>query len=89
MGAGGTFYLLNGDPNGGTVTRVDASGRVLQRIGTGKISRHSNRTPIGRVGFLPSDVEPVRGAILISQTQPVAAVRRLASRSRTLTTLLR
>ena len=89
VGAGGTFYLLNGDPNGGTVTRVDASGKILQRIGTGKIARHSDRTPIGRVGFLPSDVEPVPGAILISETRPVAAVRRLATESRTLTTLFR
>ena len=85
----GTFYLLNGDPNGGTVTRVDGSGRILQRIGTGKITRHSDRTPIGRVGFLPSDVEPVPGGILISETRPVAAVRRLATGSRTLTTQLR
>jgi len=86
---GGTFYLLNGDPNGGTVTRVDGTGKILQRIGTGKITRHSDRTPIGRVGFLPSDVEPVPGAILISETRPVAAIRRLATGSRTLTTLLR
>src|SRR6186713_343823 len=85
---GGTFYLLNGDPNGGTVTRVDGTGKILQRIGTGKITRHSDRTPIGRVGFLPSDVEPVPGAILISETRPVAAIRRLATGSRTLTTLL-
>ena len=33
---------------------------------------------IGRVGFLPSDIEPVAGGLLISQTKPVPALRRLA-----------
>ena len=30
-----------------------------------------------RLGFLPSDVEAVGGALLLSQTQPVAAIRRI------------
>ena len=57
----GTFYLLTGDPNGGTVTQVDATGTVLQRDRHGQAGRHADRVPIGRVGFLPSDVEPVAG----------------------------
>jgi sugar lactone lactonase YvrE len=75
-GPDGTLYLLTGDPRGGRITQVDATGKVLRRIGTGR-------------GFLPSDVEPVTGAVLISQTQPFAAVRRLANGSSTLTTLFR
>ena len=58
-------------------------------IGTGRLSRHVDRAPIGRVGFLPSDVEPVGSALLISQTEPIPAVRRLAPGSQTLTTLVR
>ena len=88
-GPGGTLYLLNGGPTGGTVTQVDASGSVLRVIGTGRVSRHVDRVPIGKVGFLPSDVEPVSGAVLISQSEPIAAIRRLASGGTTLTTLLK
>jgi outer membrane protein assembly factor BamB len=85
----GTFYLMAGDPRGGRITQVDSSGKVLRRIGTGRIAPHRPRVRIARIGFLPSDVEPVAGAILISQVQPVPAIRRLANGSATLTTLLR
>ena len=88
-GAGGSFYLLDGNPSGGTVTQVDASGAVLRVIGTGKLGPHRDRVAIGSVGFLPSDVEPVGGTLFISQTQPVPAIRRLAPGSKTLTTLVR
>jgi sugar lactone lactonase YvrE len=88
-GPGGTLYLLNGGPKGGTVTQVDATGSVLRVIGTGRVSRHVDRVAIGKVGFLPSDVEPVSGAVLISQTEPIPAIRRLASGSTTLTTFVR
>jgi DNA-binding beta-propeller fold protein YncE len=88
-GARGTLYLMSGDPNGGKITQVDSSGTVLRVIGTGGLSRHKDRVAIDRIGFLPTDVEPVGGAILITQGQPIAAVRRLANGSRTLTTLLR
>ena len=87
--ADGTFYLLAGSPNGGTVTQVERSGRVLRVIGTGRLGRHADRVAIDRVGFLPSDVEFVGGALLVAQTEPVPAIRRLARGSRTLTTLLR
>jgi DNA-binding beta-propeller fold protein YncE len=86
---GGALYLLDGGPTGGTVTHVDANGSVLRVIGTGRLSRHVDRVQIGKVGFLPSDVEPVSGAVLISQTEPIPAVRRLDSGSTTLTTFLR
>jgi sugar lactone lactonase YvrE len=89
LGPAGTLFLLAGDPSGGTVTQVDAAGAVLRVIGTGKLSRHVDRAPIGRVGFLPSDVEPVAGALLITETRPIPAVRRLAAGSAILTTVLR
>jgi sugar lactone lactonase YvrE len=87
--SGGTLYLLYGGPRGGTVTQVDASGSVLRVIGTGRLSPHVDRVPIGKVGFLPSDVEPVSGAVLISQTEPIPAIRRLASGDTSLTTFVR
>jgi streptogramin lyase len=88
-GPGGTLYLIDGGPTGGTVKQVDASGSVLRVIGTARLSRHVDRVQIGKVGFLPSDVEPVSGAVLISQTEPIPAIRRLASGGTTLTTFLR
>ena len=88
-GPGGTLYLLDGGPLGGTVAQVDASGSVLRVIGTGRLSRHADRVSIGKVGFLPSDVEPVSEAVLISQTEPIPAIRRLASGSTTLRTFWR
>jgi sugar lactone lactonase YvrE len=88
-GPRGTFFLLEGTPTGGTVRQVDAQGAVLRVIGTGKLSPHVDRTPIGRVGFLPSDVELLGEALLISQVEPIPAVRRLAAGSTTLTTLIR
>ena len=66
-----------------------ANGAVLRVIGTGNVSPQVDRVPIDRVGFLPSDVERVGSALLISQTEPIPAVRRLASGSGTLTTLIR
>jgi sugar lactone lactonase YvrE len=89
LGPRGTLFLLNATPRGGTVTEIHPDGRVLRVIGTGRLSRHVDRVPVGRVGFLPSDVETVGGALLISQTKPVAAIRRLAPGSATLTTLVR
>lgn len=84
----GTFYLLAGEPSGGTITHVDAGGRVLQTIGTGRIAKHGRQTPIGKVSFLPTDVEPVAGALLISEAQPTPSIRRLKTGGRVLTTLL-
>jgi hypothetical protein len=85
----GTFYLLTGDPHGGRVTQVDAAGNVVRTVGSGRLSRHRATDRIAVIGFLPSDVEPVAGAILVSETEPVPAIRRLAAGSSTLTTLVR
>jgi DNA-binding beta-propeller fold protein YncE len=87
VGPNGTYFLMSGQPSGGKILQVTRNGAVLRVIGTGRLSRHVPRARIGRVGFLPTDVEPVAGALLISE--PVAAVRRLADGSSTLTTFLR
>ena len=89
LGPRGTLFVLSGNPTGGRVTEIDASGAVRRVIGTGRLSRHSDRAPIGRVGFLPSDVEPVGASLLITQTRPIPAVRRLGPGSASLTTLIR
>lgn len=85
----GTLYLMTGDPNGGKITHVDVTGKVLGVIGTGRLGPNRPTVAASKVAFLPSDVEAVGGAILITQTQPVPAIRRLANGSSTLTTLVR
>ncbi len=73
-GPRGTFFLLTGSPDGGKITQVNARGAVVKVIGTGKLSPHADRAAIGRVGFLPSDIEPVDGgaAHLSDQAGPGA-----------------
>jgi DNA-binding beta-propeller fold protein YncE len=88
-GRGGTLFVISGDPGGGRITELDASGAVRRVIGTGRLSPHRASVSISRVGFLPSDVEPVGSSLLIAQTRPVPAVRRLGEGSSTLTTLVR
>ena len=89
VGPQGNLFLVAGSRNGGTVTELDASGAVRRVIGTGRLGRHADSVAATRLGFLPSDVEPVGGALLISQTQPVAAIRRIGPGSGIVTTLLR
>ena len=68
-GPRGTLFLLTGSPNGGRITQVDANGTVVQDDRHRQaLAATSTGSPIGRVGFLPSDIEPVGGALLISQT---------------------
>ena len=83
----GSVYVIAGDPAGGTVTQVDGKGRVLRLIGTGKLATDRGSARVDEVGFLPSDVEPIPGGILITQTEPTPAIRRLRDGSRTLTTV--
>ena|SRR5215203_2624291 len=85
----GTFYFLAGEPSGGTVTHLAGDGTVLQTIGTGRIAKHGRQTPIRRVSFLPTDVEPVAGALLISEARPSPSIRRLRTGGSVLTTLVR
>ncbi len=85
---GGIVYLLNGSPNGGTVDRIDASGRVTRVAGTGRLSPHRTRQAATRAGILPTDLEVLAdGTLLLAQTKPVPAVQRLGGGR--LTTILR
>ena len=87
---GGVVYLLNGSPTGGTVDRIDAAGRVKRIAGTGRLSPHRDRQARTRAGILPSDLEVLPdGALLLAQTKPVPAVRRIARGSAFMTTILR
>jgi len=84
----GAVYLLNGSPSGGTVDRLEPSGRLVRVAGTGKLTPHRATQPALRAGVLPADLEVLAdGTILLAQTKPVPAIRRIARGS--LTTILR
>jgi hypothetical protein len=87
--ADGGAFLVSGNPSGGRVQRLAPDGTVTSVAGTGSLGRHVNGIPATRAAILPSDVAVVAGgALLIAQTEPVAAIRRV-SRTGTITTFVR
>lgn len=89
-GPGGVLYVIDGDPTGGVVDRIGADGRVTRFVGTGRLSPHRERQRRTRAGILPSDAEALPdGSVLVVQTEPIPAIRRIARGSATMTTLLR
>jgi streptogramin lyase len=88
--ADGTVYAVSGDPDGGRVWRVEQGGRLTPLVGTGSLSPHRDGVPALSVGILPSDVALARdGSLLVAQTRPVPAVRRVDLRTGRITTLVR
>jgi hypothetical protein len=83
---GGAVYVLSGTPSGGAIDRV-VRGRAVRVVGTGGLTPYAANQPALRSGVLPSDLEVLDGgAILMSQSQPEPAVRRL-ERGRLVTVL--
>ena len=87
--ADGGAFLVSGNPSGGRVQRLGPDGTLTPVAGTGSLGRHANGIPATRAAILPSDVAAVAGgALLIAQTEPVAAIRRVG-RTGTITTFVR
>lgn len=73
----GALYVLSGSPGGGVVDRV-VGGRAVRVAGTGGLTDDLDPEPALEAGLLPSDFEVLAdGTILISQSKPVPAIRRL------------
>jgi hypothetical protein len=74
---GETIYFLSGDPSGGRVHRF--SGGVVETVvGNGTLSPRGDGGQATAAGLLPSDVALAPdGALLVLQTEPFAAVRRV------------
>jgi hypothetical protein len=87
---GGAVYAVSGDPSGGRVWRLEQDGALTPVVGTGSLSAHRDGVQALSVGILPSDVAVARdGALLVTQTRPVPAVRRVDLRTGRITTLVR
>jgi streptogramin lyase len=83
----GSVYGVTGDPSGGRIVRIAADGRVTRVAGTGRLAPHRDG-PALRIGILPSSALPAPGgAVLFTQVEPRAAVRRIDRRTGLVRTL--
>jgi streptogramin lyase len=87
VAADGSVYGVEGNPSGGRVVLMAPDGTVTTVAGTGMLGPHRDG-PALEIGVLPSGVITAPdGAVLFTQVQPVAAVRRIdpaTGRARTL-----
>ena len=89
VAADGSVYGVEGNPSGGRVVRIAPDGSVSTVAGTGRLAPHRDG-PALELGVLPSAVKlAADGAVLFTQTQPIAAVRRVDPTTGRATTLAR
>lgn len=85
----GSVYGVTGNPSGGRVVRIAPNGTVTTVAGTGMLGQHRDG-PALEIGVLPSGVvDAPDGAVLFTQVEPVAAVRRIDPTTGRVTTLAR
>ena len=85
----GWIYGVEGDPAGGRVVRIAPDGSVSAVAGTGTLGQHRDG-PALEAQILPSAVQFASdGALLVTQTQPIAAIRRVDLATGQMTTLVR
>jgi len=77
VAADGSVYGVTGNPSGGRVVRIAPNGAVTTVAGTGMLGPHRDG-PALEIEVLPSGVVAAPdGAVLFTQIEPVAAVRRI------------
>jgi streptogramin lyase len=85
----GSVYGVVGSPAGGRVVRVAPNGTVTTVVGTGSLGPHRDG-PALEAGILPSAVQLAPdGSVIVSQVEPVPAIRRVDRPGGTITTLVR
>jgi hypothetical protein len=88
-GRDGSVYGAVGTPTGGRIVRIAPDGRVSSVAGTGRLGTHRDGVAV-KAPMLPSAVALDRnGALLVAQTEPVPAIRRVDLASGRITTLAR
>lgn len=89
VGPDGSVYGVEANPTGGRVVRIAPNGRVTTVAGTGSLGRHRDGRALDSP-MLPSSVDLARdGALLVSQTEPVPAIRRVDLAAGRIATLAR
>lgn len=85
----GSVFGVEANPSGGRVVRIAPDGSVSTVAGTGGLGPHRDG-PALEAQILPSSVDLAPdAAVLISQVEPVPAIRRIDPASGVLTTLAR
>jgi streptogramin lyase len=85
----GSVYGVVGSPAGGRVVRVAQDGSVTTVAGTGSLAPHRDG-PALEAGILPSAVQLARdGSLIVTQVEPIPAIRRVDRAGGTITTLTR
>jgi streptogramin lyase len=85
----GSVYGVVGSPAGGRVVRVAPDGIVTTVTGTGSLSPHGDG-PALEAGILPSALQfAPDGSLIVTQVEPIPAIRRVDRPGGTITTLVR
>jgi streptogramin lyase len=85
----GSVYGVVGSPAGGRVVRVAPDGTVTTVVGTGSLSPQQDG-PALEAGILPSAVQfAPDGSLIVTQVEPIPAIRRVDRPGGTITTLVR
>jgi hypothetical protein len=84
-----SVFGVVGNPSGGRVVRVSPNGNVATIAGTGALGPHRDGRAVDSP-MLPSSVQFGHdGALLVTQVQPVPAIRRVDLASGTISTVVR
>jgi sugar lactone lactonase YvrE len=85
----GSVYASVGSPAGGRIYRITPDGTATPVVGTGAIGTHADgRALDAQIGPFAMQLAP-DGALLLTQTQPIAAIRRVDLVTGVITTLAR
>ncbi len=89
VAADGSVYGVEGNPQGGRVVRIAPDGGVTAIAGNNTLGPHRDG-PALEAQILPGSVQFANdGALLVTQTEPVAAIRRVDLATGRITTLVR
>jgi streptogramin lyase len=85
----GSLYAGIGSPAGGQIVRVFPDGTVTPVVGTGTLGRHADGLAL-EAQILPGAVQLAPdGALLLTQVQPIPAIRRVDLATGRITTVIR
>ena len=89
VASNGFVYGATGSPTGGRVVRISPSGQVTRVAGTGRLGPHRDGRAL-QAPMLPSALAFARdGSLLVTQIEPVPAIRRVDLASGRISTIAR